>query len=97
MVRSDPSGKFVDSSASVAGARIAAPTPCRARAPIIQAGDCARPVASEATVNSPIPKTNMRRRPSRSPARAPTSSRPPKVSAYALTTHESPVAENPRT
>jgi hypothetical protein len=53
-------------------------------------------VASEAAVNSAIPATNMRRRPTMSPARAPTRSSPPKVSAYPLCTHDSSVAENPR-
>jgi hypothetical protein len=51
-----------------------------ARAAIIQAGDWARPTASDAAMNSPMPITKVRRRPRRSPTRAPSSSRPPKVS-----------------
>jgi hypothetical protein len=47
-MRSGPSGKLVDSRASVEGARIAAPTPCNARLMVSQPADCARPVASEA-------------------------------------------------
>ena len=58
---------------------VAAPMPCTARAAIIQAGDCASATAKEAAVNTPMPSTNVRRRPSRSPARAPSSSRPPNV------------------
>jgi hypothetical protein len=79
LVRCGPSGKLVDSSASVEGARIAAPTPCAARAAIIHARDWARPTARDAAANTPMPTTNMRRRPARSPARAPSSSSPPNV------------------
>jgi len=43
--------------------------------------------ASEAAVNSPSPAMNMRLRPSRSAALPPSSRNPPKVSAYAVTTH----------
>ena len=43
--------------------------------------------ASEAAVNSASPAMNMRLRPSRSAARPPSSRNPPKVSAYAVTTH----------
>jgi hypothetical protein len=38
---------------------------------------------------------NIRRLPSRSPARPPSSISPPKVSAYALTTHSRPEPEKP--
>src|SRR5262249_50570541 len=55
----------------------------------------ATPPASEAAENSSSPAMNMRRRPSRSPARPPSSSSPPKVSAYALTTHSRPDPEKP--
>jgi hypothetical protein len=47
-LRCGPSAKVVDSKASVDGARIAAPTPCTARAPINPAGESARPIASDA-------------------------------------------------
>ncbi len=43
--------------------------------------------ASEAAVNTASPAMNMRLRPSRSAARPPSSRNPPKVSAYAVTTH----------
>ncbi len=41
------------------------------------------------SVKSARPATNMRRRPRMSPARAPSSSNPPKASVYAFCTHES--------
>jgi hypothetical protein len=43
-----------------------------------------------------MPTTNIRRRPSRSAARPPSSSRPPKLSRYALSTHCRSPAEKPR-
>ncbi len=94
-MRSGPSRKLVVSSASVDGAAIAAPTPCSARAASSQAGDCASPPSIEANVNSAMPATNVRRRPRMSPARAPSSSSPPKLSAYAFCTHDRPVGEKP--
>jgi hypothetical protein len=78
-VRSWPSGKDVVSSASADGAAIAAPTPCSARADSSHVEDCASPASSEANVKIPIPTTKTRRRPRMSPARAPSSSRPPNV------------------
>ena len=80
-VRSAPSRKVTVRSASVDGAAIAAPTPWIARAASSQPADWASPAASEAAVNRAIPATNTRRRPRMSPARAPSRSRPPKVSA----------------
>ena len=71
----------LDSSAKVAGDRMAAPTPCNARLAISQAGDSANPMAKEAAENSASPVTKTRRRPSRSPARAPSNIKPPKDSA----------------
>ena len=81
VVRAGPSAKVVVSSASVAGAAMAAPTPCAARAASSQVSDWASPPISDAPVNRTSPATNTRRRPSRSPARAPSSSSPPNVSA----------------
>ena len=95
-VRAAPSVKVVVSSASVAGAAIAAPTPWSARAPSSQPSDCASPPSNDVAVKSPRPAMNTRRRPSRSPARAPSSSRPPNVSVYAFWTQDSPVGEKPR-
>ena len=79
-VRCGPSGKLVESSASVEGASSAAPRPWTARAAIIPSGDWARPTASDAAVKIAIPSMNIRRRPARSPARAPSSNSPPNVS-----------------
>src|SRR3954451_21847302 len=95
-MRSGPSRKLVVSSASDDGAAIAAPTPCSARAPSSHAWLCANPPASDASVNSAMPKTNVRRRPRMSPMRAPSSSSPPNVSAYALWTHDSVAGEKSR-
>src|SRR3954452_6876116 len=95
-MRSGPSRKLVVSSASDDGAAIAAPTPCSARAPSSHAWLCANPPASDASVNSAMPKTNVRRRPRMSPMRAPSSSSPPNVSAYALCTHDSIAGEKSR-
>lgn len=61
-----------------------------------QASDCAAPTATEASVKTPSPAMNTRRRPSRSPIRAPSSSRPPNASRYAFCTHDRAVAENCR-
>ena len=53
--RSRPSAKLAVIIASTAGEAIAPPTPCAARAASSQPADCARPPASEATVNKPMP------------------------------------------
>ena len=75
-----PSEKMVVSSASEEGAARAAPTPCRARADRSIQPETANPPKSELTVKMAMPARKVRRRPSRSPERAPRSSRPPKVS-----------------
>ena len=80
-LRGLPSGKLVVISDSAVGATIAPPTPCRARAASSQACVVANPPSSEATENRMIPAMNTRRRPRMSPARPPSSSSPPKVSA----------------
>ena len=46
-----------------------------------------RPQTRDAIENRMTPTMNTRRRPSRSAARPPSSRKPPKVSAYAITTH----------
>ncbi len=79
--RGGPSGKVVVTSASAVGAVIAAPAPCTARAASSQAWVVANPPASEAAENKRMPAMNTLRRPSRSPARPPSSSSPPKASA----------------
>ena len=94
-LRGGPSGNAVAISASAVGATIAPPTPCSARAASSQPGEVANPPASDAAENSSSPAVNIRRRPNRSPARPPSSSRPPNVSAYALITHSRPLPEKP--
>ena len=91
-----PSGKMVVSRARPAGAARAPPAPCRARAASSIQLAVASPPASELKVNRAIPAKKVRRRPSRSPERAPSRSRPPKVSTYAFNTHESEEFEKPR-
>ena len=65
---------------SAAGESIAAPRPCAARAANSVAASPASAEASDATVNTPRPARKTRRRPSRSAARPPSSSRLPKIS-----------------
>ena len=95
-VRSRPSGKLVTISASTAGAANAPPTPCSARAASSTPGVVARPPASEARVNRVMPAMNILRRPRMSPARPPSSSRPPDVSVYPFSTQDRLVAEKCR-
>jgi hypothetical protein len=65
---------------SVAGARIAPPMPCTARAAISDAPFCARPPTRLNNVNTANPDRNTRRRPNKSAARPPSSRKPAKVS-----------------
>ncbi|GAA5198125.1 hypothetical protein GCM10023346_34560 [Arthrobacter gyeryongensis] len=88
-VRSLPSGKLAVSRDREAGATIAAPIPCTARPAIAHQPAGATPISSDAIENTTSPTTKTRRRPSKSPARAPRSSRPPKTSVYASWTQES--------
>ncbi len=74
-----PSGKIEVRRASEDGAASAAPTPCRARPASSIHGAAASPPTSELAENREIPIRNVRRRPIRSPERAPSRSRPPKV------------------
>ena len=69
--------------------------PWMTRAPSSHAWPVANPPSSEASVNSKMPAMKTRRRPSRSPDLPPSSSNPPKASAYALTTHSRLVPEKP--
>ena len=80
-LRAGPSAKVVTISASAVGATSAPPTPWTARAASSHAWDVAKPPASEAAEKSTSPAISTRRRPSRSPARPPSSSNPPKVTA----------------
>jgi len=69
--------------------------PCSALAAISHHPAGATPISSDASANTVSPVTNTRRRPSRSPAREPSSSRPPKTSVYASCTQDSPVGPKP--
>ena len=66
---------------SVAGDRMAAPTPWSERAAIRVAWSVANPPSRLAAVKRPSPTRKMRRRPYRSASRPPSSSSPPKVRA----------------
>ena len=80
LLRSPPSGKVVITSDSAVGVMIAAATPCTARAMSRVSLVPASPAPSEASANRAVPAMNIRRRPSRSEARPPSSSNPPKLS-----------------
>ena len=86
-MRCGPSGKLVVIRDRAAGATRAAPTPWTTREAISSTGSWASPPASEASEKAISPVTNIRRRPNRSAARPPRMSSPPKVIAYAVTTH----------
>jgi hypothetical protein len=70
-----------------AGESIAAPTPCPTRVASSVDAELASAAASDAPVKTSRPDTKIRRRPSRSAARPPSSSRPPNASVYAVMTH----------
>jgi hypothetical protein len=76
LCRSEP-WKVVVRMDSAAGDIIAAPKPWASRAPTSTPWLLAKPQASEETANTTVPATNSRRRPSRSPARPPSSRNPP--------------------
>jgi hypothetical protein len=81
LFRSGPSRKVVVTIERAAGEMIAAPIPCTARAAISTAAPDASPHVSDASVNRIRPATNIRRRPSRSANRPPSSRNPPNVIA----------------
>jgi hypothetical protein len=81
LLRSAPSSKVVITIESAVGVMIAAPAPWMARAEISAAGLQASAHNSDAAVKSPSPTMNTRLRPSRSAARPPSKSKPPKVRA----------------
>ena len=76
-LRIGPSWNVVVSRDSPAGAVNAAAMPLTNRAPISRPGLLTSPPNSEATANRPSANRKTRRRPSRSAARPPSSSRPP--------------------
>jgi len=84
----ESSANIVVTSESAAGESNAAPRPWMARAMMSWMSVWAKPPASEAPANRTRPMMNRRRRPSRSARRPPSSRKPPKVSVYALTTHD---------
>ena len=79
--RGSGSENVAASSANAAGASIAAPMPCTARAATSAVPDGASPQASDAPPNTISPTWNSRRRPNRSAARPAATSRPPNVNA----------------
>ena len=79
-VRSSPSAKVVVMIESAAGETSAPPRPWSARAPTSQPSDVASPLSSEAAEKIATPARNSRRRPNRSPARPPSSRKPPNTS-----------------
>ncbi len=78
--RAGPSAKVAVRMVRVAGARMAAPNPCRARAPTNQASLWAMPPRRLDRVNTVRPTMKTRRRPNRSAARPPSRRKPAKVS-----------------
>ena len=88
LLRSAPSLKIAVTSASAAGASIAAPTPWSAREAISCPWLCESPPASDAPPNTSSPIMNMCRRPRRSAIRPPSSSSPPNAKMYAFATQD---------
>ena len=90
------SGNIVTIMPRITAELIAPPMPCTNRAATSISWLCARPHSSEATVNTPSPARNTRRRPIRSPSRPASSSSPPNAIRYAFTTHARLDCEKPR-
>ena len=93
-VRAAPSLNVSAIKERAVGATIAPPAPCTTREAINHVEVVARPPASEPVANNSTPTMNILRLPNRSPARPPSSSRPPNASEYALTTHSRSVVLN---
>jgi hypothetical protein len=81
LFRSGPSGNIARISDSAAGAISAAPSPSAARAATSAPAEADSPQASEAAVNTAAPMIRIRRRPSRSASRPPSSKNPPNARA----------------
>lgn len=79
-LRSGPSVNAMVRIESIAGATIAPPSPCTARARTSIVALCASPPTSEARPKTPGPTMNTVRRPIRSAARPPSSRKPANVS-----------------
>jgi hypothetical protein len=86
-LRSEPSSNVTETIEKTEGARIAPARPWSARAAISIPAEVEKPHRSEKAAKSKRPSMKSRRRPSRSPDRPPRRRKPPKVKAYALTTH----------
>ena len=80
LARSAGSVNSVMTSDSATALTTAPPRPCTARATTRAAGEPASPHTTEAPVKQAMPVTNIRRWPSRSPSRPPSSRKPPNVS-----------------
>jgi len=72
---------------SAAGASIAPNAPCAPRPITSTAKLFAAPPSADAAAKPTRPMISIRRRPTRSDSRPPSSSSPPKASEYAVTTH----------
>src|SRR4051794_26353852 len=72
------------------------PRPWTKRAAASQPEVGATAQATEAAENAAMPQSSTRRRPTRSPMRPASSSRPPNPIRYASTTHDRPSVEKPR-
>ena len=79
-VRSSPSANVVVMIESAVGATSAPPRPWTPRATTSHVSQVASPQSREAPLKSARPSRNSRRRPNRSPARPPSSRKPPNVS-----------------
>jgi hypothetical protein len=77
LLRAGPSAKFVVMRENAAGAVKAAATPFTKRVAMRMDGSSTRPPSSEAAANTPSAMSRIRRRPSRSANRPPSSSRLP--------------------
>src|SRR5262249_31311680 len=75
--RARPWRRLAVSSDSAAGAMSAAPVPCTSRAATRSPASFARPAVSDETAKTARPVISMRRRPSRSASRPPSSRKPP--------------------
>jgi hypothetical protein len=80
LLRSGPSWNVVVNNESAVGAMMAAEIPCTTRDPMSTGPDHASPHVNDEAANRPAPIMNMRRRPSRSAKRPPSSRKPPKLS-----------------
>ena len=85
-MRAGPSANVVVTNDSAVGEAIAPPIPCSTRAANRKPELGANPPARLARENTRMPVMNILRRPKMSPARPPSSRRPPNASVYAFRT-----------